>query len=163
MKPVLIFDFNVKSDLTGWKVITDVVMGGISESKFYLNTQGAGNFEGMVSIANNGGFCAVKYVFEPLVIKDAACFSICVKGDGNTYQFRVKANRTDGYSYVFTFQTSTDWQTIEIPIAQLCPIYRGQKLNLPNYDGANLEEITFLIGNKKEETFRLLIDRIEVK
>ena len=33
----------------------------------------------------------------------------------------------------------------------------------PNYDGSNLEEIAFLIGNKKEETFRLLIDSIEVK
>jgi hypothetical protein len=41
-------------------------MGGISKSKFYLNSGGEGAFEGEVSLANNGGFCAVKYVLEPI-------------------------------------------------------------------------------------------------
>jgi hypothetical protein len=36
-------------------------------------------------------------------------------------------------------------------------------LNIPNYDGKVLAEIAFLIGNKKAETFQLLLDTIEVK
>lgn len=163
MNAIKIFDFNLESDLANWKVVNDAVMGGISKSKFYLNPDGDGTFEGTVSLENNGGFCAVKYTFESLILKSTTLFCIRIKGDGKQYQFRVKTNRTDSHSYVFPFQTITDWQTIEIPITELYPAFRGQKLNQPNYDGSNLEEITFLIGNKKEETFRLLIDSIEVK
>ena len=163
MNAIKIFDFNLKSNLVNWKVVNDAVMGGVSESKFYLNTNGIGTFEGKVSLENNGGFCAVKYTFEPLILKSATHFCIRLKGDGKQYQFRVKTHRTDSHSYVFPFQTTTDWQTIEIPITELYPAFRGQKLNLPNYDGSNLEEITFLVGNKKEESFQLLIDSIEVK
>ena len=163
MQPIKIFAFNLESDLTNWKIINDAVMGGVSASKFYLNTSGNGTFEGNVSLENNGGFCAVNYVFEPVILKNVTHFSIRLKGDGKKYQFRVKTHSTDSHSYVFPFQTSTDWQTIEIPITELYPAFRGQKLNLPNYDGSNLEEITFLIGNKKEETFRFQIDSIEIK
>ncbi|RDI56214.1 CIA30 family protein [Flavobacterium glaciei] len=163
MNAIKIFDFNLKSDFSNWKIVNDVVMGGKSESKFYQNINGEGTFEGTVSLENNGGFCAVKYTFEPLILKNATHFCIRIKGDGIQYQFRVKTHQTDSHSYVFPFQTNTDWQTIEIPISELYPAFRGQKLNLPNYDGSNLEEITFLIGNKKKETFQLLIDRIEAK
>ncbi|MFV8361350.1 CIA30 family protein [Flavobacterium sp. LS1P3] len=163
MNAIKIFGFNLESNIANWKVVNDAVMGVISKSKFYLNPNGDGAFEGKVSLENNGGFCAVKYTFESLIIKSNTHFCIRIKGDGKQYQFRVKTNRTDSHSYVFPFQTTTDWQTIEIPITELYPAFRGQKLNLPNYNGSNLEEITFLIGNKKEETFRLLINSIEVK
>lgn len=163
MNPIKIFDFNLKSDIVNWKVVNDAVMGGTSESRFYLNPNGEGTFEGSISLENNGGFCSVKYNFEPIDLKDAKHICIRLKGDGKQYQFRVKTHRTDSHSYVFPFQTTTDWQTIEIPISELYPAFRGQKLNLPNYDGSNLEEIAFLIGNKKEETFQLQIDSIEVK
>ena len=163
MEPILIFYFNLKSDLNNWKIVNDAVMGGKSQSKFYLNPDGFGTFEGSVSLENNGGFCSVKYVCEPIDLTDSKHISIRLKGDGKQYQFRVKPNQTDSHSYVFPFQTTTDWQTIEIPISELYPAFRGQKLELPNYDGSNLEEIAFLIGNKQEETFQLLIDSIEVK
>ena len=163
MKPILIFDFNLKSDLSDWKIVNDVVMGGKSESKFYLNSDGFGTFEGSVSLKNNGGFSSVKYISEPIDLQDAKHFCIRLKGDGKQYQFRVKTYQTDSHAYVFPFQTPTDWQTIEIPISELYPAFRGQKLNLPNYDSSNLEEIAFLIGNKEEESFRLQIDSIVVK
>ncbi|WP_426063266.1 CIA30 family protein [Flavobacterium sp. DSP2-3-1] len=163
MEPILIFDFNLKSDLNNWKIVNDAVMGGKSQSKFYLNSDGFGTFEGSVSLENNGGFCSVKYVCEPIDLTDAKHISIRLKGDGKQYQFRVKPNQTDSHSYVSPFQTTTDWQTVEIPISELYPAFRGQKLDLPNYDGSNLEEIAFLVGNKQKETFQLLIDSIEVK
>ena len=162
MKPILIFEFNSNSDINNWKIVNDEVMGGKSESKFYLNPDGNGTFEGNVSLDNNGGFCSVKYIFEPLTINKNKLFCIRCKGDGKKYQFRVKTNRGDSHSYVYSFQTSTDWQTIEIPVSELQPTYRGRKLDTPNYDGSNLEEIAFLIGNKKEEAFQLLIAKIEV-
>lgn len=162
MKPILIFEFNSNSAINNWEIVNDVVMGGKSKSKFYLNPAGNGTFDGNVSLDNNGGFCSVKYNFEPITINKNKFICIRCKGDGKEYQFRVKSNISDSHSYVYGFQTSTDWLTIEIPISELQPSFRGRKLDLPNYDGSNLEEIAFLIGNKKEETFQLLIARIEV-
>jgi hypothetical protein len=86
-----------------------------------------------------------------------------LKGDGKKYQFRVKSKRSNYYSYIYEFQTTTDWQTIEIPIIELYALFRGRTVDIPNYDGTNLEEIAFLVGNKKNETFELIIDKIEVK
>jgi hypothetical protein len=54
---------------------------------------GEGAFEGEVSLANNGGFCAVKYVLEPIELIGTTHFSIRIKGDGTTYQFRVKSKK----------------------------------------------------------------------
>ena len=163
MLPFVIFDFNLKSDLQNWKIVNDSVMGGISKSKFYLNSNGEGTFEGEVSLANNGGFCAVKYVFEPIELVGKTHFSIRIKGDENTYQFRVKYNKNDSHSYVFTYKTDTNWQTIKIPFSKLYPVFRGQNLDLPNFEGTIVSEITFLIGNKKEESFQLLIAAIFVE
>jgi hypothetical protein len=163
MNRKLIFEFNADSDLSHWKVVNDAVMGGKSKSQFHLNTEGNGTFEGAVSLENNGGFCSVKYVFEPITLEKSTFISIRLKGDGKIYQFRVKSNTSDSHSYVYHFQTNADWQTIEIPINELYPAFRGQKLNMPNYNGSHLEEIAFLIGNKKEEQFQLVLDRIEAK
>jgi hypothetical protein len=163
MDPSLIFNFDLKSDLKNWRVVNDGVMGGQSESKFYLNLEGEGTFEGTVSLENNGGFCSVKYVFDSINLKRFTHICLRVKGDGKKYQCRVKSSRDDHHSYVYPFQTNTDWQIIEIPLAEMYPVFRGRKLEIPNYDDSNLEEIAFLIGNKKEEVFQLLINRIEVK
>lgn len=163
MNPLLIFEFSANSDLSHWKVVNDAVMGGKSESKLYLNSEGHGVFEGEVSLENNGGFCAVKFAFASIALDKSMHIRIRLKGDGKEYQFRVKTHRNDSHSYVYPFKTSRDWQTIEIPITALYPAFRGRKLEIPNYDGSKLEEITFLIGNKKSETFELIIDTIEVK
>lgn len=163
MNPLLIFEFSSKSDLSHWKVVNDAVMGGKSQSKLYLNAEGNGVFEGEVSLENNGGFCAVKFAFAAIALEQSKHISIRLKGDGKEYQFRVKTHRDDSHSYVYHFKTSGDWQTIDIPIMSLYPAFRGRKLEIPNYDGSNLEEIAFLIGNKKRETFELIIETIEVK
>jgi hypothetical protein len=34
---------------------------------------------------------------------------------------------------------------------------------MANFSGSSLEEIVFLIGNKKNESFKLMLDKIELK
>ena len=43
------------------------------------------------------------------------------------------------------------------------PSFRGRKLNQPNFDNAYIQEIGILIGNKKEENFKLILDKIELQ
>ncbi len=40
------------------------------------------------------------------------------------------------------------------------PTFRGKKLEKSNFSNEYIEEIAFLIGNKNEENFKLIIDNI---
>jgi hypothetical protein len=159
----LIFDFNKQSDIQDWRVVLDGVMGGESSGTFKLNNDGLGVFEGDISLENNGGFSSVRYSFQKMPIENHTKVSIKLKGDGKDYQFRIKPNSKDYYSFIASFSTSGEWQEIEIPLKDMYPSFRGRKLDLPNFSDDHIEEITFLIGNKKKESFKLLIDQIELK
>ncbi len=141
----------------------DSVMGGKSEGQFYLSPEGHGVFEGEVSLKNNGGFSSVRYSFDKTDIGQSTKVRILLKGDGKEYQLRLKANASDYYSYILPFSTSGEWQTIEIELSDLYPSFRGRKLNQANFSHDYIEELAFLIGNKTPESFKLLIDKIELK
>lgn len=160
---MVIFDFNEKSSLENWYIINDNVMGGVSRSNISINEDGNAVFKGSVSLENNGGFCSVRYDFEEIDVTNFEKITFRIKGDGKKYQFRIRANRDDYYSYINYFETSGKWQTIEIPLREMYPVFRGRKLEMPDFSHKKIEEIAFLIGNKKEENFRLEIDKIELK
>ncbi len=157
---MVLVDFDKNADLSQWYVVDDVVMGGRSSGSFEINESGNAVFQGKVSLENNGGFSSVRYLFDSQKVSDYKKAVIYLKGDGKKYQFRVKSSRYDRHSYIYTFQTSGDWQTIEIPLGEMIPSFRGFRLNIPNYPIEHLEEIAFLIGNKKPESFRLELDKI---
>lgn len=163
IKSQLIFDFNHNSNITDWKVIDDVVMGGRSTGKFKMDSDGNGVFFGDVSLDNNGGFSSVRYQFEKINTTKDSKIIIRLKGDGKEYQFRVKSNRNAYYSYVTIFKTTGDWENIVINLKDLYPSFRGQTLNIPNFAGNSIEEIVFLIGNKKNESFNLVLDRVDME
>ena len=159
----IIFDFNRASDLENWLIVDDVVMGGNSSGSLVVNAQGYGAFEGFISLENNGGFSSARYNFERTSIKDYTKIVLKIKGDGKKYQFRVKANADDYYSYIASFSTNGEWQEIQIPLKNMYPAFRGRKLDRPNFSEDAIEQVAFLIGNKNEEDFKLLIDKIELK
>jgi NADH dehydrogenase [ubiquinone] 1 alpha subcomplex assembly factor 1 len=163
MASKVIFDFNKKSNIDSWIIVNDDVMGGRSSSNFNLNADGFGVFEGTVSLENNGGFSSVRYRFPKMQIDNNTKVVLKLKGDGKDYQFRIKSNLRESYSYILPFKTSGEWQEIEIPLKNMYPSFRGRKLNQPNFSEDSIEEITFLIGNSKNEKFKLLIDKIELK
>ena len=157
-----IFKINKTSDVSDWKVVNDVVMGGKSNGEFFLDESGFGVFTGAVSLENNGGFSYLRYQFNRFNVSAYQKIKIRLKGDGKKYQFRVKSSKYSQESYITNFETTGEWQTIEIIMSNLSPTFRGKKLNLPNYTGEYLEEVGFLIGNKKNESFCLLLDTIEL-
>lgn len=158
----MIFNFAPESDIQRWTVINDIVMGGRSSGTFYLNSEGMGVFEGKVSLENNGGFSLLRYRPSKLCTKEFTHITIRLCGDGKKYQFRIKSDSDDDYSYVFYFVTSGGWQDVVIPLKEMYPSFRGKKLDRANFSGGYIEEIGFLIGNKEEETFKLLLDKIEL-
>jgi NADH dehydrogenase [ubiquinone] 1 alpha subcomplex assembly factor 1 len=163
MNTTLIFDFNKNSSNNNWEIINDGVMGGLSQGRFSIDNEGNGVFEGAISLENNGGFSSLRHAFKKINVNPKSIVSIRLKGDKKAYQFRIKDKNASYFSYITTFETSGDWQTIDIKLTDLYPSYRGRKLNLPNFSSDSFEEIVFLIGNKKNESFKLLLDKIELK
>lgn len=159
----IIFDFNTNSSINNWIIVDDVVMGGRSLGSFELNNKGNGVFSGSISLENNGGFSSVRYRFEKLILEKFKTIVLKIKGDGKNYQFRIKHKSSDYASYITSFSSSGEWQEIEIPIKSMYPSFRGRKLDEPNFNHEFIEEITFLIANKQNEDFKLLIDKIELK
>ena len=160
IQQMTLFDFNFESNIRNWKIVDDVVMGGRSNGNFKINDTGYGEFSGDVSLKNNGGFSSVRYNFNTVSSSNFKSFQLRIKGDGNPFQFRVKSSNRQRFSYIYTFNTSGDWETISIPFNKMEPAFRGYKLDQPNFDGVQMEEIAFLIGNKKEQSFKLFIDSI---
>ncbi len=159
----IIFDFNKNSSISNWIVVDDVVMGGRSNGNFQLNKEGKGVFSGKISLDNNGGFSSVRYGFNKLNVEKFKSIVLKIRGDGKNYQFRIKHKSTDYASYITYFSSSGQWQEIEIPINSMYPSFRGRKLDEPNFLHKTIEEVTFLIANKKNEDFILLIDKIELR
>lgn len=160
---MVLFDFNPDQDITPWEIVDDVVMGGQSEGHFKLNDAGNALFSGTVSLENNGGFSSVRYQFQPKEVSAYTQVQIRLKGDGKPYQFRIKSQASEEHSYVQEFETTGDWEIIELRLSDFYPTYRGMKLRRPNYSGETMEEIAFLIGNQKAETFALELDWIKLK
>ena len=158
----LIFDFNYTAPVNDWTVVDDVVMGGRSTGQFNIDSEGHGVYSGNVSLENNGGFSSLRYRFEKMRAYENSKIVIRLKGDGKQYQFRVKSNRNTYYSYTTTFKTSGDWENIIIDLKDMYPSFRGRTLNMPHFNENSIEELVFLIGNKKNESFELVLDRIDI-
>lgn len=156
----VIFDFSQNQNSGAWHVVNDGVMGGLSQGKISLSGKGSALFDGFISTENSGGFSSVKHSFSKKNVSNYKTVLLRIKGDTKTYQFRIKQSLKQQHSYVQKFRTSGVWETIRIPFDSFYPSFRGNTLNMPNYEGDFMEEVTFLIGNKKKESFALEIERI---
>lgn len=159
---MVLSDFSANSTVEGWYVVNDGVMGGLSEGAFSVHQEGYAVFEGDVSLENNGGFTSVRHDFETRSIKGKKVMKITLKGDGKNYQFRT---REEGgrFQFKYGFETSGEWETIEIPLQEMTPTWRGRRPNVPNFSGKTIQQVGFLIANKKNESFKLLIKKIWVE
>ncbi|MDG2436018.1 MAG: CIA30 family protein [Polaribacter sp.] len=146
--------------MSAWRVVDDVVMGGESEGNFKLNENGNGVYFGEVSLENNGGFSSLRFRFNKKEISNYSKIILKIKGDGKDYQFRVKDNYRNFYSYISSFSTNKNWQLIEINLSEMYPGFRGRKLEMSKFSSSVIEEIAFLIGNKRNESFKIEIDKI---
>ena len=155
-----VYDFSPESKSGDWFVLDDGVMGGLSQGSVGLSAEGHGIFQGTVSLENNGGFSSIRFRMEELETKNYSAFKIRLKGDGKNYQFRVRSRLNERHSYQYEFPTTGEWQEVTVTFDQMIPTFRGTRLNMPNYPGEVLSECSFLISNKKNESFRLEIDRI---
>jgi len=155
-----IYSFTSQTKVNEWRIVNDGVMGGVSKSTLLLSDAGHGQFSGHVSLANNGGFASIQLNKTINIPAEKKFILLRVKGDGKSYEFRLKGDSSQYESYVHPFTTNGEWENIKLPISEFYPQFRGRKLNIPNFNFKSIEELSFLISNKQEEDFKLLIDWI---
>jgi len=158
-----IFNFNSPSTSGEWTTVNDVVMGGISESRFEINSDSTATFSGTVSPDNNGGFASVRTSLDN-EFKDFEGAIIRVKGDGNIYSLRFRTDKNfDGISYQAKLETNSgEWKEYKIPFSNFKPTFRGRTLsNKPELASKDIKQIGILIADKQFGMFELVIDWIK--
>jgi len=156
-----LYNFDGQDESPRWVRVNDGVMGGLSQSSLALTPDGTALFAGTLSLANNGGFASVRTYPHDFGLAGYAGVRVRVKGDGRRYKLRVRADdRLDGPAYEADFATTAgEWQTVEMPFAELRPTFRGRRLrNMPALTGAAVQQISFMIADKTPGAFELEID-----
>jgi monofunctional biosynthetic peptidoglycan transglycosylase len=153
-----LIDFSNPDPTVRWYVVNDGVMGGRSTSDIELTDEGTGMFSGYVSLENNGGFASIRATFESLDLSPYSGLALRVKGDGRSYQVRLRLGGSfDGVAYSAAFETDPgEWQEIRLPFTEFEPTFRGRRpRGAGPLDPSRIRQVGFLIGDKREGPFRL--------
>ncbi|CAI0475938.1 unnamed protein product [Linum tenue] len=140
-----------------WGSLDDVVMGGVSQSTFQIDTTGGedggatGVFKGVVSTANNGGFTSVRTKNFPIPEDLSAYdgFELRLKGDGRRYKLIVRTSSDwDTIGYTTGFDTvEGQWQSIRLPFSSLKPIFRARTVpDAPPFDPSNIISLQLMFS-----------------
>ena len=119
---------DVTSNLgTRWQLVTDNVMGGLSQGRLTLDSYKDKNclrMRGDVSTENNGGFVQIALPLSDQDVFDASAYSgVEIEVAGNDERYNIHFRTGDLWfpwqSYRSSFSATSDWQTYRIPFAEL--------------------------------------------
>ena len=174
-----------------WNIINDGVMGGRSQGRLRAVDAHHSAFEGVVSLANNGGFTSMVTRTQPLDLSEYAGIRIharpCTPAfadrideasykQAKTYMLRLKIATQRGisrFSYEHRFEAPArddagqEPGVFDIPLeaAAFTPVFRGRQLrNVPALDTAamRIAEVGFMIRDGQEGSFCLELGPVEL-
>lgn len=149
-----------------WTAQNDNVMGGVSKGDAVIR-DGLLHFTGSLSLENNGGFAQIRIRNLGYDLAGKKGVRMKVMGDGRTYQLRLATNarhRGSRISYSVGFPTKAgEWSEVEVSFADLKPSHHGNELDGPLADLSQVEEISLLIGDKRQGPFSLKVDWIRTE
>lgn len=111
--------------LTGWRLVTDGVMGGVSRGTLSETTQDGRrclHLEGQVSTANNGGFIQAAQEIAPADAKRLGAYAgvrVALRGNGEAYNIHLRTSDLwlPWQSFRATVQATGEWRTVSVPFA----------------------------------------------
>ncbi|QDE32484.1 CIA30 family protein [Shewanella polaris] len=160
----MLFHFTDVSHFTKWNINNDTVMGGVSQSQVSIDgQQNLLLFTGSVSLENNGGFASTESILTSQ-ITTASLLTLVVKGDGKTYQIRLKTpSLSNGEAYVANFTTRVDTITQHaFTAADFTVSFRGRSVaNAPELHFEDIDRIGFLVAQKQQGPFAIELHSIQ--
>lgn len=123
---------------TSWRLITDGVMGGVSNGQLTLDTIGSKTclrLRGDVRLDNSGGFVQAALDITGETAFDASAYSgVILEVYGNAQQYNLHLRTDDVWlpwqSYRATFHAPADWHTVRLPFTEFTGSRIGTPLNI---------------------------------
>ena len=80
-----------------------------------------------------------------------------VRGDGRTYQFRLRPDRGfDGVAWRAEFTAGGEWRTVDLPLSAFVPVHRGRPVpGAGPLIAADIRQIGFLLADRTAGPFAL--------
>jgi hypothetical protein len=159
----VLFDFVDPLEAGRWLIVNDNVMGGVSKGEISPADDSCLLFSGSISLENNGGFASTRSQPTDFDLGGFNGIRIRVKGDGRTYQLRLRRDRNlDGIAFKYEFETiGNEWIEVELPFTSFLPAFRGRILtDVKPLDPADIRQLGFLLADKKAGPFNLKVDKI---
>ncbi|CAN5202683.1 CIA30 family protein [soil metagenome] len=158
-----LFDFSDPHAIDAWAAIDDRVMGGVSRSRLRHDAAGHAVFEGLVSLAQNGGFASVRCRTGAYGLAGATCCRVKVLGDPKQFKLSLlvdDAPNSVSYQAGFT-PAGIDWQTLCLPLSAFQPSFRGRAVrDAPALDPARICQVGLMIAAQQAGPFALEVRRI---
>ena len=161
-----LIDFDDAADVTLWRAVDDVVMGGVSRSTIRQARPGVASFSGNVSLENFGGFASVRTPPRDWDTAGASAFLLRVRGDGHAYKFTIRTgDGFDGIQYQARFTAPAEaWTDVRLPVQDFVATFRGRKVPFaPALDPAKVRALGLMISDKQAGSFELLVDWIAIE
>jgi NADH dehydrogenase [ubiquinone] 1 alpha subcomplex assembly factor 1 len=162
-----LFQFRQASDLAGWQIVNDGVMGGRSNSQAALAKTESGEvamrFSGNLSLENNGGFASVRSrPSGTLGLQSGSTILLRVKGDGRRYTFNLYTpDRRTAFSYQMEFNTQAgQWMEVRLPVDKFVAHSFGRPIPSMKLTPSQVQSVGVLLGDKISGPFELLIDEV---
>jgi NADH dehydrogenase [ubiquinone] 1 alpha subcomplex assembly factor 1 len=155
-----LFRFASTASTADWSAIDDGVMGGASHSRLRHDPAGYAVFEGVVSLANGGGFASVRSRPSDLCFAGAGNCVLDVRGDGRRYKLSLRTDDAfDGVGYQAEFTPPAGaWAQVRLPVAAFLPTFRGRGVRgAPPLDAGRVRQAGLMVADGKAGPFALAI------
>ncbi|MBA62661.1 MAG: CIA30 family protein [Planctomycetaceae bacterium] len=161
----VLLEFEDSKSVRSWRAINDGVMGGRSVGRYRWTNNKMLEFYGRLSLENNGGFASIRLPSGDIKLQKGDVLLLQLKGDGRTYNMNLYAQRNlGGFSYRQSFKTVPDKLIeVQLPVDKFVATWRGRVFPRQKLAPQDVAGLGFLLGDKKEGEFRLLLKSISVQ
>jgi hypothetical protein len=166
MDAMRLLDFVEPDEVALFRPVDDVVMGGVSRSRFEQAEPGVARFSGEVSLEQGGGFASVRTPPRDWGAQGARALLLRVRGDGRRYKLTLRTDDAfDGVQYQARFEPAAgEWTVVQLPLADFTASFRGRPVSgAPPLDPAAIRALGFMISDRQAGPFELLVDWIAVE
>ncbi len=158
----VLFDYD--EDEPAWYTVNDDVMGGVSTSMVTTDAKTQRLvFSGNLSLENNGGFASIRSQWSDYDLTGYDGIFLRVRGDGRTYQFRIRTEETGSeIAYATLIETEVGiWKDIYVSLEEMIPVYRGVIVRrAPALNPGSIRSFGFMLADKQEGEFFLEVETL---
>ena len=147
-------DFRNAETFRSGRVVNDGVMGGVSQSRLRADPEGM-FFEGVVSLANNGGFASMR--FPASFPQLTNLLELVVRGESKRYKFILRTEKAPQVVYESDFLAEASWHSYRFKLDEFKSTFRGRLVQAPTLSFSDVTEVGILIADKQDGDFRLQI------